>query len=83
MNIDMIDYARTQAIRERDHVSADIIKVISPAKINLVLAVGAKRASGHHNVQTIMHTLALHDTLYVRVRDKQDTQACSPCPRHF
>ena len=42
------------------------LKLIAPAKINLVLAVGAKRPDGFHNVDTIMHTLALHDTLEMR-----------------
>ena len=41
----------------------NVTKIISPAKVNLVLAVGEKRENGFHEVQTIMHSLALHDTL--------------------
>lgn len=41
----------------------NVTKIISPAKVNLVLAVGEKQESGFHEVQTIMHSLALHDTL--------------------
>ena len=39
------------------------VKLIAPAKVNLVLAVGEVRADGFHNVDTVMHALALHDVL--------------------
>lgn len=42
------------------------VRLIAPAKINLVLAVGAKQPGGYHAVDTVMHTLALHDTLVMR-----------------
>ena len=42
------------------------VRLISPAKINLVLAVGASREDGFHEVHTIMHSLALHDSLTMR-----------------
>ena len=38
----------------------NVTKIISPAKVNLVLAVGEKQESGFHEVQTIMHSLARH-----------------------
>lgn len=41
------------------------IQVIAPAKVNLFLGVGHKRDDGFHQVNTIMHTLALHDRLTV------------------
>lgn len=44
----------------------NVTKIISPAKVNLVLAVGEKQESGFHEAQTIMHSLALHDTLSMR-----------------
>lgn len=44
----------------------NMVKLISPAKVNLVLAVGNKRADGFHEVTTIMHSLSLHDTLTMR-----------------
>ncbi|MEF2845929.1 MAG: 4-(cytidine 5'-diphospho)-2-C-methyl-D-erythritol kinase, partial [Eggerthellaceae bacterium] len=44
----------------------NLVKLIAPAKINLVLAVGNKREDGFHEVNTIMHALALHDTLTMR-----------------
>ena len=39
--------------------------------MNLVLAVGEKQESGFHEVQTIMHSLALHDTLSMRRFDDE------------
>ena len=48
-----------------------VTKIISPAKVNLVLAVGEKQESGFHEVQTIMHSLALHDTLSMRRFDDE------------
>lgn len=49
----------------------NVTKIISPAKMNLVLAVGEKQESGFHEVQTIMHSLALHDTLSMRRFDDE------------
>ena len=37
----------------------------APAKINLTLDVGARRADGYHEIRSIMQTVALHDTLTV------------------
>lgn len=49
----------------------NVTKIISPAKVNLILAVGEKQESGFHEVQTIMHSLALHDTLSMRRFDDE------------
>ena len=49
----------------------NVTKIISPAKVNLVLAVGEKQENGFHEVQTIMHSLALHDTLAMRRFDDE------------
>ena len=50
------------------------VKLISPAKVNLVLAVGRKREDGFHCVNTIMHSLALHDSLIMRRFEEDDEQ---------
>ena len=42
------------------------VKLIAPAKINLVLAVGEKLPDGYHKAHTILHALALHDTIEIR-----------------
>lgn len=49
----------------------NVTKIISPAKVNLVLAVCEKQESGFLEVQTIMHSLALHDTLSMRRFDDE------------
>ena len=51
----------------------NVTKIISPAKVNLVLAVGEKQENGFHEVQTIMHSLALHDTLSMRRFDDESS----------
>ena len=44
------------------------VKVVSPAKVNLLLSIGARRPDGYHDADTIMHALALHDTVYLCVQ---------------
>ncbi len=49
------------------------VKVLAPAKVNLVLDIGRKRDDGFHNVDTVMHSLLLHDIVTVTVvSGKQD-----------
>ena len=38
------------------------------AKVNLTLRVGARQASGFHDVRTVLQSIALHDTLTVSAR---------------
>jgi 4-diphosphocytidyl-2-C-methyl-D-erythritol kinase len=40
----------------------------SPAKVNLFLNVLGRRADGYHELETILHPLAVHDTLYFEPR---------------
>ena len=49
----------------------DLVELIAPAKVNLVLAVGKVRSDGFHSVHTIMHTLALHDSLSMHRFDEK------------
>lgn len=51
------------------------VKLIAPAKVNLVLAVGEKLPDGYHEVHTIIHALALHDTIEIRRTDLSGTDA--------
>lgn len=51
----------------------NMVTLISPAKVNLVLAVGEKREDGFHNVDTIMHALSLHDSMTMRRFDDEDS----------
>jgi len=55
------------ALQERDGFRPDgWVKVASPAKVNLHLAIGKKRSDGYHEAATVMHALNLHDTVYLR-----------------
>ncbi len=45
------------------------VKVLAPAKVNLHLAIGARRADGYHEAVSIMHALALHDVVCLRRDD--------------
>ncbi len=40
-----------------------MIRIPAHAKINLHLAIGDRRPDGYHDVETVLQTLALHDTL--------------------
>jgi 4-diphosphocytidyl-2-C-methyl-D-erythritol kinase len=40
------------------------------AKINLTLDILAKRADGYHNIESVMHTLTLGDTIRLRLIDE-------------
>lgn len=42
------------------------VKLIAPAKVNLVLAIGEKLPDGYHEAHTVLHALSLHDTLEIR-----------------
>lgn len=49
------------------------LTVFSPAKVNLHLSIGAKRADGYHDAYSVMHALTLHDTVTVRCeRETED-----------
>ena len=51
------------------------LKVIAPAKVNLYLAVGERQESGYHPVENVMHTLLIHDVLYMRAVSCEETDA--------
>ena len=51
-----------------------LVRLMAPAKVNLVLAVDKVREDGFHAVHTIMHTLALHDTLIMRRFEEEENQ---------
>ena len=45
---------------------AGAIKLVAPAKVNLFLGIGKRRADGYHSALSILHALNLHDELYMR-----------------
>ena len=59
--------ADAAVLQERDGFTGNgWIKVLAPAKVNLHLAIGPRRADGYHEAISIMHALALHDVVYLR-----------------
>ena len=64
-NTDMLAAARDAQWSPTTFLGPGSLKLVSPAKVNLLLAIGDRRPDGYHEARTIMHALALHDTLYV------------------
>ena len=65
------------------------LRIYAHAKINLYLDVIGKRPDGYHAIETIFHSIGLHDDIYLRKRtDRQITVHCEhphvPCdPRNL
>lgn len=70
MMSDMLAEAKNAQWSALTFLGAGNVRVLAPAKVNLMLAVGKQRTDGLHEVTTVMHALALHDTLYFN---------CIPC----
>ncbi|RKU30804.1 4-(cytidine 5'-diphospho)-2-C-methyl-D-erythritol kinase [Candidatus Poribacteria bacterium] len=51
--------------------TTDTIKVVANAKINLYLDVVGKRQDGYHNLETIFHSIGLHDELILNKQVKK------------
>lgn len=70
------------ALQERDEFREQgWLKLISPAKVNLHLAIGARREDGYHEAATVMHALNLHDTVYMRTKASTDADLTTPTTR--
>ena len=53
------------------------LRVQAHAKVNLYLDVIGKRPDGYHEIETIFHSIGLHDDIYLRKRtDRQITVHC-------
>ncbi len=50
------------------------IQVRAYAKINLYLDVVSKRPDGYHNLETLFHSIQLHDDVIIRTRDTSGVQ---------
>ena len=48
------------------------IRIRAHAKINLYLDVVGKREDGYHNLETIFHSIGLHDDVIIRKQDTKD-----------
>lgn len=69
VEVDMLAAAREAQWSATTFMGPGAVKLVAPAKVNLVLAIGQPRPDGYHNVETVMHALALHDTVYLRIEE--------------
>ena len=63
--VDMLAAARDAQWSPEGFLGPGAMKAVAPAKVNLALLVGARRGDGYHEATTVMHALALHDTLHL------------------
>ena len=59
----------------RGHTHAHIERAY--AKINLLLRILAREASGYHSIETLFQRLALHDVVHVRVGSMAPSLSCA------
>ena len=70
------------ALQERDEFRAQgWLKLIAPAKVNLHLAIGARRDDGYHGAVSVMHALNLHDVVYMRRKPADADEPLRPSTR--
>jgi 4-diphosphocytidyl-2-C-methyl-D-erythritol kinase len=53
------------------------VRVDCNAKINLYLRILSKRDDGYHNIETLFHSICLHDTLGLRAADSGISVVCN------
>lgn len=63
--VDMTGAARDCQFDGAALKQAGFLKIIAPAKVNLLLAVGGRRPDGKHDAKSLMQALNLHDVLYM------------------
>lgn len=73
--VDMLAAARNAQWSADTFLGAGSIKLVAPAKVNLFLGVGARREDGYHSVVNVMHAVALHDVLHVRIAPLSSARA--------
>ena len=53
-----------------------LMKILSPAKINLFLHITGKRKDGYHNLVSLMCCIGLYDTVSLKLDVKETTVSC-------
>lgn len=76
-NVDMLLEAREAQWTPLTFMGPDTIKLVAPAKVNLFLDVHNKRADGYHDVTNVMHSLALHDIIYMNFKQDTNNSSCN------
>ncbi len=69
--VDLIATARDAQRATAPRVEAGGLRLVAPAKVNLFLDIGARRADGYHEAVSIMHALTLHDVLQMGLAPAQ------------
>ena len=82
LTVDMLGAARDAQWSALAFMGPGSVRAMAPAKVNLFLGVGERRADGRHEVLTVMHALALHDTLHVQVRPADQAADGDDLPSH-
>ncbi|MEF9875541.1 MAG: 4-(cytidine 5'-diphospho)-2-C-methyl-D-erythritol kinase [Gordonibacter sp.] len=68
--VDLFAEARSAQIKDQlGRPASGTVKVVAPAKVNLFLGIGPRRADGYHDAVNIMHAVNLHDVLYMQVKE--------------
>lgn len=66
--VDMFAVARVaQEVDAAAFAGPGAVKLVAPAKVNLFLDIGPRRADGYHEAVSIMHALMLHDVLRMKL----------------
>ena len=73
--VDMVGEARNAQMAD-SRLEPGEIRLIAPAKVNLYLEIGNKRADGYHDAVTVMHALMLHDAVRMK-REPSDGDGLS------
>ncbi len=60
--------------------ATQVIRWVSPAKINLFLEILKKRPNGYHEIDTLFQEISLADSLTVRVRRDKEILLSTTCP---
>lgn len=76
-DVSMIAEAREAQWNPQTFMGGGTLEARAPAKINLYLAVGSRNPDGFHNVTTVLHSLALHDRLYLHREPTDDVSILS------
>ena len=63
--VDMLEIARRTTARDVERRKPGTVKVVAPAKVNLVLRVGKRRADGYHPLENVFQAVMLHDVVYL------------------
>lgn len=66
-SVNMLGIAReAQDVDKQRFRPGNSFRVLAPAKVNLFLSIGERLPDGYHAATSIMHSLLLHDILYMK-----------------